>query len=694
MMSRSRLSCLPDDIIDDLKRNLCAASCAAIRATSKRLGCHLISEDYLTRRLDDAIHNKKLSGVLTCKKPPTTALAFLLHFATAVYSGTRSGLLVCLAKLSVFIFHLAVGALLYFFAPLYPLHIGYWKLVEVTVGSQCKWLSFCTEIFLLVFLLPKAWACISPRLPRGWWLLPDGSVILRAGDILVELAESFDIIALSIDGYTGWKLAIWVLLLARLFIPSDSHLKLVLFPADILTGIFSGDIKTAAGSCIYLCGSVCIVSLAWLNMYRLLGKWLGRIVSERPMGRVEYLLRLLHVIEDGGCWDRTVQVICYLKNSHMIPSLPITITPGDLRQVGSRALFDSRPPAVRQLSLISHRLVPGLSLQRTPNGQDHLGEWLRHDRQVLTFLPIEALMPTHLPFSCAARAAAAMKRGSEHLADAAKGTVVGCLGRQVRALAALPPEQLSMRIDEFKGSLTGSADILSPAYCPSCNDEEARVLDDMATLAALAERLDGQQRKALHQLLGAGGKDSVLFPLIHSANVKVKDAAAALKGTLTDEIATLSVYQSDPPTKRLNYIYSSFTDFILYLVAHAPTAPRPYKLTPDSFLSPSEQHQLAGKLRFALIHNVVLDCRKAHKADERAFDGLTRDNRDEAIVILCGERARDDFAASLWVVRRDYATCQTLSFEIFTTETPAGSKRCTQQRFPRTAALIRDKLEA
>uniref|UniRef100_A0A7S1JVF7 Uncharacterized protein n=1 Tax=Vitrella brassicaformis TaxID=1169539 RepID=A0A7S1JVF7_9ALVE len=286
----------------------------------------------------------------------------------------------------------------------------------------------------------------------------------------------------------------------------------------------------------------------WRSAWRALWIWV-RSRDRKVRSRVDYLLRLLHVIEEGGCWDWTVQLIYYLENSRIIPSLLIIIAPADLRQVGSRALFDSRPPAVRQLSLISHRLVPGLSLQRTPNGQDHLGEWLRHDRQVLTFLPIEALMPAHLPFSGAARAAAAMKKGSEHLADAAKGTVVGCLGRQVRALAALPPEQLSMRIDEFKGSLTGSADILSPAYCPSCNDEEARVLDDMATLAALAERLDGQRRKALLELFAAGGKDSVHFPVSGSSNLKVNYAATALTATLTDEIATVSVYQSDPPTK-------------------------------------------------------------------------------------------------------------------------------------------------
>ncbi|CEM20408.1 unnamed protein product [Vitrella brassicaformis CCMP3155] len=652
------LSRLPDDVGRELKGNLSAANCGVLRATSKCGGCHLISECYLTRHLDDAIHNQGLSGVLAYKKPPTTTLTFLLHFATAVCSGLSAGL----AKLFPLIVLVAVVLL-----DLRPVAAATCR--ELTGGWSCEWLASWSR-FLLA----------SGVVIGGWWMLPGGSVM----DTVFALQN-----ASAAGRFVCGRVGCLVLVVAIRMVNWKESL------ADHVRGIFSGDRSGAVDRCVSLFASFFVYYNAALIVLPLVSNLVRGIKSEMPMGRAEYLLRLLHIIEGSGSWERTVQLIYYLKNSRIIPSLPIIVAPADLRQVGSRALFDSRPPAVRQLSLLIHRLVPGLCLhlQRTTNGQDDLGEWVGPGRQLLTFLPIEALMPAHLPFSGAARAAAAMKKGSEHLADAAKGTVMGCLGRQVRALAALPPEQLSMRILEFKGSLIGNADILSP-YCPSCNEEEARVLDDMATLAALAERLDGQQRKALHQLLGAGGKDSVLFPLIHSANVKVKDAAAALKGTLTDEIATLSVYQSDPPTKRLNYIYSSFTDFILYLVAHAPTAPRPYKLTPDSFLSPSEQHQLAGKLRFALIHNVVLDCRKAHKADERAFDGLTRDNRDEAIVILCGERARDDFAASLWVVRRDYATCQTLSFEIFTTETPAGSKRCTQQRFPRTAALIRDKLEA
>ncbi|CEL93458.1 unnamed protein product [Vitrella brassicaformis CCMP3155] len=621
------LSRLPDDVGRELKRHLSVASCGALRATSKCGGCHLISEDYLTRRLDDAIHNKDLSGVLAYKKPPTTSLAFLLHFATAVYSGLSAGL----AKLFPLIVLVSVMLL-----DLHPVVAATCK--EPTDGAACEWLASWAR-FLLA----------SGVVIGGWWLLPGGSIwdsffALRNTDAGARFfcGRVGCLVVVVVTSIVDWKESL----------------------ADHVRGIFSGDLNGALDHCVSISASFYVSVFAAEIVLIPVGNWVRRIKSEMPMGHAEYLLRLLHVMEEGGCWDRTVQLIYYLENSCIIPSLPIIIAPADLRQVGSRALFDSRPPAVRQLSLLIYKLVPGLSLhvQRTTNsqddlaGQDDLGELFGPHRQVLTFLPIEALMPTHLPFSCAARAAVVMKEGSEHLADAAKGTVVGCLGRQ----------------------------------------EEARVLDDMATLAALAERLDGQRRKALLELLGAGGKqkDSVLVALSHSSNVKVKDAAAALTATLTDAIATLSVYQSDPPTKRGNDIYSSFTDSILYLASHAPTGPRPYQLTPDSVLSPSEQRRLADKLRFELTYNVVWGCRKAHKADGRRPDDPNRDNRDEAIVILCGDRTGDDFAASLWVVRRNCGpmTGQTLGFDIRTTETPTGSKRCTQQCFPRTAALIRDKL--
>ncbi|CEM36331.1 unnamed protein product [Vitrella brassicaformis CCMP3155] len=112
---------------------------------------------------------------------------------------------------------------------------------------------------------------------------------------------------------------------------------------------------------------------------------------------VGYLLRVLYVIEEGGCWDRCVSLIHYLKNSsRLLPSLPIIITAYDLQQVGSRAVFSSRPQAVRQYSLFSHRLSVAFANGRrvgliSVNGRDYLGG--SADSNALTYVSIDLSDP-------------------------------------------------------------------------------------------------------------------------------------------------------------------------------------------------------------------------------------------------------------------------------------------------------------
>ncbi|CEL98544.1 unnamed protein product [Vitrella brassicaformis CCMP3155] len=107
--------------------------------------------------------------------------------------------------------------------------------------------------------------------------------------------------------------------------------------------------------------------------------------------RVSYLLRVLYVIEEGGRWDRCVSLIHCLKNCRELPSLPIIITPDDLRQVGSRAVFDTRPEAVRQYSLFSYRIFDAYAGLVRANGQDHVGpSWLTHP---LTYVTIDLTDP-------------------------------------------------------------------------------------------------------------------------------------------------------------------------------------------------------------------------------------------------------------------------------------------------------------
>ncbi|CEL93460.1 unnamed protein product [Vitrella brassicaformis CCMP3155] len=310
MMSRSRLSCLPDDIIDDLKRHLSAASCGAVRATSKRLGCHFISEDYLTRRLDDAIHNKKLSGVPAYIKRPETAL----QRVTAV----RSSVSTCLRHFAAF----AVE----------------WIAALVTMAA------LLAVVFLLVpWTLKLHWVLQVPFWAASFYLM---GTVPHALELLGDEGMT-RVHNMETEAFTYFR-------------------------------------------------------EMWRSAWRALWIWV-RSRDRKVRSRVDYLLRLLHVIEEGGCWDWTVQLIYYLENSRIIPSLLIIIAPADLRQVGSRALFDSRPPAVRQLSLISHRLVLQLEtadgpktlivrLQRRANGQeDHL------DGQLLTFLT-PSTVPDTLPF--------------------------------------------------------------------------------------------------------------------------------------------------------------------------------------------------------------------------------------------------------------------------------------------------------
>ena len=108
--------------------------------------------------------------------------------------------------------------------------------------------------------------------------------------------------------------------------------------------------------------------------------------------REGYLLRLLYVIEEGGRWDRCASLIHYLRNCRLLPSLPITITAHDLQRAGSRAVFISRPEAVRQYSLFSHRIRQRVDLSRL-GGQDYLGWPGQSTDTELTYLSIDFTDP-------------------------------------------------------------------------------------------------------------------------------------------------------------------------------------------------------------------------------------------------------------------------------------------------------------
>ncbi|CEM09130.1 unnamed protein product [Vitrella brassicaformis CCMP3155] len=86
--------------------------------------------------------------------------------------------------------------------------------------------------------------------------------------------------------------------------------------------------------------------------------WGGLLVLfgfRKRISRMDYLLRMTHFVEEGGPWERCLQLLHLLKNCGHLPSLPVIITPDDVRQVGTKMEFDSQPAAMRQLSLFRSR---------------------------------------------------------------------------------------------------------------------------------------------------------------------------------------------------------------------------------------------------------------------------------------------------------------------------------------------------
>ncbi|CEM20285.1 unnamed protein product, partial [Vitrella brassicaformis CCMP3155] len=87
------------------------------------------------------------------------------------------------------------------------------------------------------------------------------------------------------------------------------------------------------------------------------------------------LIRLDYLMVTGGDWTGSVPVLRFAKSCGRVQSLPIDLTNGDLQEVGSKAIIDSRPEAIRQYSLYSHRLSPVhyMQLTRRADGREMLG---------------------------------------------------------------------------------------------------------------------------------------------------------------------------------------------------------------------------------------------------------------------------------------------------------------------------------
>ncbi|CEM01674.1 unnamed protein product [Vitrella brassicaformis CCMP3155] len=103
---------------------------------------------------------------------------------------------------------------------------------------------------------------------------------------------------------------------------------------------------------------------------QLTGKGLKDIISY-DLPSVGQLQRLLHIIQQSGEWAATVPIIRVAKHQGRGGGrLPIELDSADVYGVGSRAVFDGRCEALRQLSLIGHYV--GVTLRRV-NGEERLG---------------------------------------------------------------------------------------------------------------------------------------------------------------------------------------------------------------------------------------------------------------------------------------------------------------------------------
>ncbi|CEM40083.1 unnamed protein product [Vitrella brassicaformis CCMP3155] len=78
--------------------------------------------------------------------------------------------------------------------------------------------------------------------------------------------------------------------------------------------------------------------------------------------RVDYLLRLVFIFENGGDWGAVRPMILLAYHHGWLKVLPLMLSPIDVQEADTKATYLSRCEAVRQYSLFGHRL------RQTANG--------------------------------------------------------------------------------------------------------------------------------------------------------------------------------------------------------------------------------------------------------------------------------------------------------------------------------------
>ncbi|CEM10943.1 unnamed protein product [Vitrella brassicaformis CCMP3155] len=115
----------------------------------------------------------------------------------------------------------------------------------------------------------------------------------------------------------------------------------------------------------------------------------GIITLSADLTSLDLLLRLAYFIDKSGEWTATVPIVRVAKHQGRGGGqLPIELRSADVEGVGSRAVFDGRCEAVRQLSLIGRHI--GMELERVNDGE-------RLDGHRLTIRKAQTLPADH-PF--------------------------------------------------------------------------------------------------------------------------------------------------------------------------------------------------------------------------------------------------------------------------------------------------------
>ncbi|CEM29897.1 unnamed protein product [Vitrella brassicaformis CCMP3155] len=389
---------LPEDVERRLLTSLTAYDCVALRASSKSVGCQLVSEVNLTRRLDAAIREKGLGGVLTYQKRCETVLLILLQWMAAIFS-VVSTLVQVTVGLSVLLFiYTSIRSWAVVLTSFLVQQPAVFLDGSVSLLSLLVWVVLFEVIEVAIRWLGEE--SIVVRAYRQFWVALNDLGHFLGVWILLECARSIAFLTPPL----GVEIMAWLLRVSSsvwLFVMCLALSIILVFVTRSVKRRVALSIGKLFLECVVALLSISGICVAWLwspsdecsvQLVTVAMRWHLCILPPVCLGimclriwrglmdvqllidtRASYLLRVLYVIEEGGCWDRCVSLIYYLKNSRRLPSLPIIITAHDLRRAGSRAVFISRPEAVRQYGLFSHRVRRPLAQIDYFNGQDYLG---------------------------------------------------------------------------------------------------------------------------------------------------------------------------------------------------------------------------------------------------------------------------------------------------------------------------------